>query len=188
MKFARSSGILLHPTSLPGPYGVGDLGPEAFRFADFLAETGQHIWQVLPLAPTGYAESPYQSLSSFAGNPLLISLEKLAERGYLAQRDLENPPTFPQERADFARVIPYKIALLRKAFRNFRPNDEHEAFCGEHRAWLDSFSRFMALKTANGMAAWTEWRIHTADHHEMQFQKFLQGEFFRQWGELKRYC
>src|SRR5580693_30157 len=101
MKFPRSSGILLHPTSLPGRFGVGDLGPESYRFADFLAESGLHIWQVLPLAPTGYGESPYQSLSSFAGNPLLISLEKLVERGYLAPKDLEQPTTFPEDTADF---------------------------------------------------------------------------------------
>src|SRR5215472_8665116 len=161
MKFPRSSGILLHPTSLPGPFGVGDLGPQAYQFADFLAETGQHIWQVLPLAPTGYAESPYQSLSSFAGNPLLISLEKLVDRGYLAERDLENPPVFPQEQADFARAIPYKTALLRKAFRNFQTCPEFDAFCDEHRAWLDGFAHFMALKNANHMVAWTEWRVHT---------------------------
>src|SRR5580658_5082350 len=120
MQFPRSSGILLHPTSLPGPFGVGDLGPESYRFADFLAEAGLHIWQVLPLAPTGYGESPYQSLSSFAGNPLLISLEKLAERGYLSPEDLAGGPAFPEDMVDFASVIPYKFKLLRKAFEKFR--------------------------------------------------------------------
>src|SRR5579863_3062204 len=107
MKFPRSSGILLHPTSLPGSFGVGDLGPESYRFADFLSEAGLHIWQVLPLAPTGYGESPYQSLSSFAGNPLLISLEKLMERGYLLAQDLDHAPVFPEGTVDFAAVIPY---------------------------------------------------------------------------------
>lgn len=188
MKFPRSSGILLHPTSLPGPFGVGDLGPESYRFADFLAEAGLHIWQVLPLAPTGYAESPYQSLSSFAGNPLLISLEKLAERGYLSQLDFEDRPGFPEETADFARVIPYKFKLLRAAFRNFQPNSEFEQFCECHRDWLDDFARFMALKNANSLAAWTEWRIQQADPQEIQLQKFWQWEFYRQWSELKNYC
>src|SRR5580700_7357159 len=102
MKFPRSSGILMHPTSLPGRFGVGDLGPESYRFADFLAEAGMQIWQMLPLAPTGYGESPYQSLSSFAGNPLLISLEKLVERGCLSPQDLDHPLAFPEDSVDFA--------------------------------------------------------------------------------------
>src|SRR5271165_1530269 len=101
MRFPRSSGILLHPTSLPGPYGVGDLGPEAHRFADFLRDAGQQIWQVLPLGPTGYGDSPYQCFSAFAGNPLLLSLDKLVERGYLTPRDVENRPQFPSDTVDF---------------------------------------------------------------------------------------
>ena len=188
MPFPRASGILLHPTSLPGPFGVGDLGPEAFRFADFLADAGQHIWQVLPLGPTGYAESPYQSLSSLAGNPLLISLEKLVERGYLASSDIATPPDFPAETADFSRVIPYKFKLLRAAFRSFQPNAEFEQFCTDHRAWLDHFARFMALKNANNLVAWTDWRVREPDLSEIELQKFLQWEFFREWFELKRYC
>jgi 4-alpha-glucanotransferase len=188
MKFPRSSGILLHPTSLPGRFGVGDLGPESYRFADFLAEAGLHIWQVLPLAPTGYGESPYQSLSSFAGNPLLISLEKLAERGYLSAQDLTGGPAFPEDTVDFASVIPYKFKLLRKAFDKFRATPEFEDFCTQHRAWLDDFARFMALKDANGQKAWTEWRIKEADAQEIELQKFWQWEFYRQWAELKKYC
>src|SRR5579864_2037762 len=105
MKFPRSSGILLHPTCLPGRFGIGDLGPESYKFADLLSDAGQHIWQVLPLAPTGYGESPYQSLSSFAGNPLLISLEKLVERGYLSPEDVGDPPDFPEDAVDFTQVI-----------------------------------------------------------------------------------
>jgi 4-alpha-glucanotransferase len=188
MKFPRSSGILLHPTSLPGRFGVGDFGPESYRFADFLADAGLHIWQVLPLAPTGYGESPYQSLSSFAGNPLLISLEKLAGRGYLSPDDLDRPPAFPEDPVDFASVIPYKFKLLRKAFHNFQSTREFEDFCEQHRAWLDDFARFMALKNANGQVAWTEWRKHEPDAREIELQKFWQWEFFRQWAELKSYC
>src|ERR1700690_3986237 len=168
MKFPRSSGILLHPTSLPGRFGVGDFGPESYRFADFLAEAGVHIWQVLPLAPTGYGESPYQSLSSFAGNPLLISLDKLAERGNLSPQDLDGGPEFPEDTADFARVIPYKLKLLRKAFANFRPTPEFADFCERQRPWLDDFARFMALKSANSQVAWTEWRTHDPDPLEIQ--------------------
>jgi len=188
MQFPRSSGILLHPTSLPGPFGVGDLGDESYRFADFLAKAGLHIWQVLPLSPTGYGESPYQSLSSFAGNPLLISLEKLADRGYLAARDLEDTPVFPDDIVDFANVIPFKIKLLRKAFGSFRSSAEFEEFCERERAWLDDFSRFMALKSANGQKAWTDWSNHEADPQEIELQKFWQWEFHRQWDELKSYC
>ena len=140
------------------------------------------------LAPTGYGESPYQSLSSFAGNPLLISLEKLAGRGYLSPDDLDRPPAFPEDPVDFASVIPYKFKLLRKAFHNFQSTREFEDFCEQHRAWLDDFARFMALKNANGQVAWTEWRKHEPDAREIELQKFWQWEFFRQWAELKSYC
>src|SRR5258708_9237071 len=149
MKFPRSSGILLHPTSLPGRFGIGDLGPESYHFADFLAEAGLHIWQMLPLSPAGYGESPYQSLSSFAGNPMLISLEKLAEHGYLAPQDVENSPPFPEGTVDFENVIRYKFQLLRKAFDNFHPTAEFEDFCGPDPPWLDHFAPFIALKHAN---------------------------------------
>lgn len=183
----------MHPTSLPGPFGVGDLGPESYRFADFLAEAGARIWQVLPLAPTGYGESPYQSLSSFAGNPLLISLEKLVERGYLssgdlALQDLERRPVFPPDNVDFANVIPFKFKLLRQAFSNFRPTPEFTDFCRRESGWLDAFARFMALKHANGEVAWTEWRNQLPDPQEIELQKFWQWEFDLQWRDLKNYC
>jgi len=108
VRFPRSSGILLHPTSLPGRFGIGDLGDAAYRFVDFLATAGQSYWQVLPLSPTGYADSPYQTLSAFAGNPMLISPEKLAEIGHLSAADLEDVPAFPADRVDFGPVIRYK--------------------------------------------------------------------------------
>src|SRR5260370_13656674 len=160
MKFPRSSGILLHPTCLPGAFGIGDLGPQSYRFADFLADTGQHVWQVLPLAPTGYGDSPYQSLSSFAGNPLLISPQKLAEHGYLPSQDLEFLPAFPPDTVEFEQVIPHKFNLLRKAFRNFRRGAEFDQFSERHRAWLDDFARFMAVKNATRCVAWAERRTH----------------------------
>jgi 4-alpha-glucanotransferase len=169
MKFPRSSGILLHPTSLPSRFGIGDLGPEAYRFIDFLADAGQSIWQVLPLGPTGYGDSPYQSFSAFAGNPLLISPEKLIEHGYLTRVD--GGEHFPENQVDFGRVIPFKFDLLRTAFRNFHPTSEYESFCERNAYWLEDFAEFMATKH------------DTADAH-----RFWQYAFFRQWDELKRYC
>src|SRR5579864_6098942 len=108
MRFPRASGILLHPTSLPSRFGIGDLGPHAYAFADFLADSGQRIWQMLPIGPTGYGDAPYQSFSAFAGNPLLISPEKLVEHGYLTEGDIANAPSLPEEEVDFGRVIPFK--------------------------------------------------------------------------------
>src|ERR1700754_664751 len=120
MSFPRSSGVLLHPTSLPGRFGIGDLGKEAYRFADFLVASNQSLWQVLPLGPTGYGDSPYQCFSSFASNPLLISPELLIEDGLLIEDDIKRAPRFPVETVDFGRVIDYKSTVLRRAFENFR--------------------------------------------------------------------
>jgi 4-alpha-glucanotransferase len=188
MKFPRSSGILLHPTCLPSPYGIGDFGPEAYRFVDFLHETGQKIWQVLPLGPTGYGDSPYSCFSAFAGNPLLISLETMVERELLHQEDLEISETFPDDRVDFGRVIPLKFSLLRRAFANFKPDPEFDDFCSLHAYWLNDYVRFAALKKVNGGRAFPEWTDHEADPEEMDTHRFWQFEFFRQWRELKRYC
>ena len=188
MTFPRSSGILLHTTSLPGPFGIGDFGPQSYAFVDFLADAGQHIWQVLPLAPTGYGESPYQSLSSFAGNPLLISPEKLVEHGYLSREDVAEHPDFPAGTVDFTRVIPYKFNLLRKAFQNFRPSPELDDFAHRNKLWLDDFARFMAIKNLNRGVAWTEWKELEPSDEEVRMQKFWQMEFYRQWNELKNHC
>ena len=181
MRFPRAGGILLHPTSLPGRFGIGDLGPEAHAFADFLAASGQRIWQVLPIGPTGYGDAPYQAFSAFAGNPLLISPEKLVERGYLSAKEIADPPAFPETEVDFGRVIDYKLQLLRKAYRNSSPVSMTES-------WIDPFAEFMALKNANGGRTWTEWTIHNADPDEASFHKFVQAEFFSEWHALHEYC
>jgi 4-alpha-glucanotransferase len=206
MRFSRSSGILLHPTSLPGPYGIGELGPEAYRFADFLRDSGQRIWQVLPLGPTGYGDSPYQCFSAFAGNPLLIGLDTLAQRGYLNARDLNERPEFPADNVDFGAVIAWKIPLLRRAFRAFQRStsaerDAFEAYCRTNSSWLDEFSLFMALKEAHHNIMWTLWERELALreqavidkalkelHEEIECNKFIQFEFERQWSALKEYC
>jgi 4-alpha-glucanotransferase len=144
MSFPRSAGILLHPTSLPGPDGVGEIGPEAHRFLDFLAESGLRIWQMLPLGPTGYGNSPYQCFSAFAGNPLLIHVPGSAG-------------DFPARTVDFPHVIPHKQALLRRATAAMVPDDPYRAFVAEQGWWLEDYALFMALKQAHGGVAWTDW-------------------------------
>ena len=188
MKFPRASGILLHPTSLPGRFGLGDFGPEAYRFVDFLEAAGQKIWQVLPLVPTGYGESPYAGLSSFAGNPLLISPEKLVDHGYLSTADIANPPEFAPGHCDFERAIPYRYALLNQAFKNFRPTPEYAGFVLRNESWLEAYAEFAALKNANGGVAWTDWKTRQADPQEAEKQKFWQFVFSNQWSQLKSYC
>jgi 4-alpha-glucanotransferase len=191
----RKSGILLHPTSLPGKYGVGDIGESAYQFVDFLCESGQRIWQVLPLSPPGYGDSPYQSTSSMAGNPLLISLDTLAEENCLNPADLEDAPSFPASYTDFGSVIPYKNRMLKKAACNFfaRASSarmaEFKAFCVRMESWLDKFAAFSALKEENGGVSWTEWKKKSnPDPVDCRDQKFIQFEFFRQWKALKEYC
>jgi 4-alpha-glucanotransferase len=207
MRFPRRSGILLHPTSLPGRYGIGDLGDEACRFVDFLAAAGQSYWQVLPLSPTGYGDSPYQGLSAFAGNPLLISPDRLVKAGHLSASDLVNVPDLPQDRVDFGAVIPYKMELLDRAFAIFRaqaPRGQRSAFrrfCDEQAGWLDSFALFMALKEAYGLRPWNEWapELQTRQTQaleaagrsladQIESQKYRQWQFFEQWLAIKRYA
>ena len=145
----RGSGILLHVTSLPSSYGVGDLGPEAYRFADFLAETKQSYWQVLLRSDLPvYGNSPYSSVSAFAGNTLLISPDLLLEEGLLSKEDLEPIPPFPQTRCDFSEVIRYKDKLLELAYQHFeqrgKGREPFEAFCSENSWWLEDFSLFVS--------------------------------------------
>jgi 4-alpha-glucanotransferase len=209
MKLPRCSGILLHPTSLPGAFGTGDLGPEAFRFADFLAEAKQGIWQVLPLGPTGYGDSPYQCFSAFAGNPLLVSLERLVELGDLPLNAMaENRPRFPEGYVDFGWVIQYKLPLLKKAAESFRTGasparqDEYAEFCDKNASWLEDYALFIALKEAFGSkGTWNEWnhdiaarqpealtRVRKRLAPEITVQKYVQFQFFQQWSQLKSYC
>ncbi|MGA2880371.1 MAG: 4-alpha-glucanotransferase [Bryobacteraceae bacterium] len=198
MRFPRSSGILLHPTSLASPHGIGDLGAEARRFVDFLADAGQKLWQVLPLGPTGYGESPYQCFSAWAGNPLLISLERLVEKGWLDASTLENAPDFSEDRVDFERLIPWKTALLQSAAANCSDFDD---FCRGKQHWLDDFALFTALKAEHQGAGWTHWETGARDRDPkllarwreqlagpIAAQKFLQFAFYEQWRELREYA
>jgi 4-alpha-glucanotransferase len=207
MRFPRRSGILMHPTSLPGRFGIGDLGDAAFEFVDFLAGCGQSYWQILPLSPTGYGDSPYQGLSALAGNPMLISPEKLVEAGHLTAADLEEVPPFPDDRVDFGPVIETKTGLLNRAFANFRqqaPARQRAAFarfCRDEAAWLDDFSLFMALKEAHDLRPWHEWEAGAAARQpdalarwresladEIEKQKYRQWQFFEQWLAVKAYA
>ena len=190
----RKAGILLHPTSLPGEWGIGDLGTWAYRFADFLVESGMRLWQILPLGPTGPDHSPYQSYSSMAGNPLLISIQSLYEQGWLSSGDLQSAPPFPPSMVHFDAVIPLKTMLVRKAAGNFFRNtadplrQEFLDFCSAMKLWLNSYAEFTALKQASSGLAWTDWTNSAADPQEALTQQFIQFVFFRQWKALKDYC
>ncbi|MFB0505681.1 MAG: 4-alpha-glucanotransferase [Thermodesulfobacteriota bacterium] len=202
----RASGILLHLTSLPSRFGVGDLGPWAFRFLDFLSETKQSLWQILPLNPTDpeHFSSPYHSTSAFACNPLLISPELLVRDGLLNKADIKSPPDFPAERVDYRAVGAYKAELLKKAherFRGKRPPYEYERFRAENSPWLEDFALFMALKSHFGGKVWSEWPQDIRDrqpealqsankglHEKAEMERFLQYIFFNQWSNLKNYC
>src|SRR5512146_2937367 len=163
MKWPRASGILAHPTSFPGRFAVGDLGPGALAFLDFLAESRQHVWQVLPLGPTGYGDSPYALLSAFAGNPLLISPELLRDDHLLTEDDLADAPTFDPSKVDYGTVIPWKMALLQRSHQRYREHGsaslqaEYQAFCDEQHAWLNDYALFMALKAHFEGKTWTDW-------------------------------
>ncbi len=206
MTFKRSSGILLHPSSLPGPYGIGDLGPQAFNFIDWLASTGCKLWQVLPLGPTGYGDSPYQCFSAFAGNPYLLSPDALLADGLLTQEDLDAMKDLPASSVDFGMFIPKKLDLLQKAFSSFQASpaylrESFDYFCAENSSWLDDFSLFMALKEAHGGGSWNGWpealrsRKKTALtkarkelSQSIQQYSFYQFLFFRQWNKIHAYA
>ena len=206
MRFPRSCGILLHPTSLPGRYGIGDLGPEAYRFADFLQDSGQTIWQVLPLGPTGYGDSPYQCFSAFAGNSLLISPDSLLEQGHLKTTDQSDLPPMPDSHVDFGKVIELKSQLLRIASDRFRRTGsrveraEYSSFCEAARGWLEDYALFMALKDHHRGAAWNSWDKRIANREpealsqwrerlapEVEHHQYVQYQFHKQWSALKQY-
>ena len=191
----RSSGIILHPTSLPGPDGIGDLGPEAYRWVDFLHQSGCSIWQVLPLGPTGYGDSPYQCFSAFAGNPFLISPTLLLDAGLLTPEDLVERPDFPADQVDYGPVIGWKLKLLDKAFERFNRHPRKkmaEAFAlfeRSQKSWLKDFTTFMAIKESLGGINWGGWpeplrmrdqkalrefsRTHADDLRRHAFRQFL---------------
>ncbi len=207
MRFPRSSGVLLHPTSLPGRFGMGTFGREAFGFVDSLAKAGQTYWQVLPLGPTGYGDSPYQSFSAFAGNPQLIDLELLQEAGLLEAADLADAPAFPAGEVDYGWVIPYKLGKLKRAFERFEAlagpesRGRFDAFVRSQAAWLDDFALFMALKDHFAGAGWSTWDADIRAHRpeavrewqerlapSVRFHAFLQYLFFDQYRDLKQYA
>lgn len=206
MPFPRSSGILLHPTSLPGRYGIGDIGPVAYQFIDFLKDSGQQLWQILPFGPTGFGNSPYLSYSAMAGNPLLISPDLLLQEELLTEKDVANLPLFPVEQVDFDAVRVCKWNLFKTACQNFKKTlteqeNEFEEFCQNKSYWLDDYALFMAIKEDREGESWhkwdediarrkpealQQWRDKLAD--QIFFHKFLQFEFFRQWSHLKKYA
>jgi 4-alpha-glucanotransferase len=207
MAFVRRSGILLHPTSLPGRYGVGSFNRAAYDWVDFLEQTRQTVWQVLPLGPTGYGDSPYQSFSTFAGNPYLISLEDLAADGLLDQAVLDQAPNFPNDRVDYGAIYNWKLPVLKRAAAKFeeRADPEQQAdferFCQENGNWLVDYALFMALKDAHDGASWNTWDMPlrsrkkralnaAAKQHAgvIHYHKFVQWVFYRQWEALKAYA
>ncbi len=198
----RESGILMHITSLPGKYGIGTLGKEAFSFADFLHKAGQHYWQILPLTPTGYGDSPYQSCSAFAGNHYLIDLEALVEEGLLRKEEVDSIRWSQREdKADFGLLYNNRLPVLRLAYRRFTEVAALESFCRENAAWLPDFALFMALKADQGGKPWLEWE-ESLKHREPQameaarqrlageirFYSFVQYLFYRQWEALRGYA
>jgi 4-alpha-glucanotransferase len=207
VKFERSSGILFHPSSLPGPYGIGDIGPEAIAWVDFLSSAGCGLWQVLPLGPTGYGDSPYQCFSAFAGNPYLISPDALLEEDLLHSNDIVENQGFPAEKVDFGAVIPYKLGILDRAYIRFQQNKNPHLqsafleFQSNQHHWLADFALFMAIKEAHGGGSWVAWPATLRDRdpndlasfrdiHKTAIERhaFRQFIFFRQWEKLKSYA
>jgi 4-alpha-glucanotransferase len=205
--WARRSGILLHVTSLPGGHGIGDLGNSAYQFVEFLAESNQKIWQVLPLGPTGYGDSPYQLFSAFAGNPLVIDLHALREEGLLSSQDLGIALGLPEDHVEYGRVIDVKRRLIREAAFAFLADSGHkertafETFCRDSADWLDDYSLFMACKGVFKDAVWADWDFgirrrdssalkgwHQKLASEINVHKFAQFVFSRQWQKLKNHC
>ncbi len=207
MKFRRGSGILLHVTSLPGPHGIGSLGPEAFRFVDWLVDAGQRFWEVLPITPIGYGNSPYSSPSAFAGAPTLLSLERLAEEGFLSPAEIPSGGDFPPGRAAYPEAIRIKREAVRTAWNRFqseasdRRRKDLEDFSAEHNPWLENYALYRTIKEHFQGAPWYEWPEEiafrepsalaawreklAAEIAETRFAEFL---FFRQWKKLRGYC
>ena len=207
MNLKRSSGILLHPTSLPGPYGVGSFDQEAWDWVDFLDRTRQTVWQVLPLGPTSYGDSPYQSFSTHAGNPYLIGLGRMVEEGLLEEADLAGAPAFPPDRVDYGALYHWKLPLLKAAAARFDAGGTSElacgfrAFCEAEAAWLEDYALFMALKDAFSAQAWNLWPEELRNRHPealeqarkdhaaaLHAHRFIQWVFDRQWKALRAFA
>ncbi|NUN70669.1 MAG: 4-alpha-glucanotransferase [Bacteroidetes bacterium] len=205
--FERSAGILLHPTSLPGPFGSGDLGAGSYHFIDWLTVAGQRLWQMLPLGPVGMGDSPYMCLSAFAGEPMLIDLQELVKNGWLPEQDLRNHPQFDPQKVHYGDVKQFRMSRLRTAARTFFAGgskgqmDDFHAFCKKQRSWLDDYALFMALITKYNGAEWSTWdpaivnrtpaamkAVRTELADEILFWQFTQWCFFRQWFALKKYA
>ena len=198
----RESGILMHITSLPGPYGVGTMGKQAYDFVDFLKESGQSCWQILPLTPTGYGDSPYQSCSTFAGNHYLIDLDTLIEAGLLEKSEVADIDwCWSETKADFGRLYNNRLNVLRKAYARFQGGEAFDKFCTENGSWLPDFALFMALKGKFGGKPWYEWEhsLKFRDHDamwairqelkdEIRFYSFVQYLFYTQWTGLRTYA
>ena len=206
MKFERASGIILHPTSLPGPDGIGDLGPEAYRWVNFLADSGCHLWEVLPLGPTGYGDSPYQCFSAFAGNPYLISPALLLEQGLINRGDLADRPDFPVDHVDYGEAIQWKLKILDRAYLRFNQTKhpalwvEFGLFKTAQSFWLQDFALFMAIKASYGGVSWENWPQPLRKRERKALESFMRNEaqeierhmfrqflFYHQWNELKKY-
>ena len=205
-RLPRASGVLLHPTSLPGPHGIGDLGEQAYRFADYLRQAEQRLWQIMPLGPTGYGDSPYAARSAFAGNPLLISLEVLRDEGLLQPSDMQGVPESATDRVNFGAVQAFKLPRLRLAFERFvarggEQSPEYGAFRERTHRWLDDFTLFMGLLLEQEWRPWWEWPAELARREpaalvtaearlaaEIGFQRFQQYQFDRQWSRLRAYA
>jgi len=203
----RRSGILLHPTSLPGPDGIGDLGPEAYRWVDFLADSGTQMWQVLPLGPTGYGDSPYQCFSAFAGNPYLVSPLLLLEEGLLSKSDMADRQEFPNEQVDFGPVINWKLTILDRAYEHFKVTKDQDilnrfrVFLESEQNWLEDYALFMAIKADQGGESWLSWPMPLRSRNpellaakreqlaaDILKEKFKQFLFFEQWEALHQYA
>ena len=198
----RESGVLMHITSLPGKYGVGTMGANAYAFVDFLKEAGQSYWQILPLTPTGYGDSPYQSSSTFAGNPYLIDLEQLVRDGLLRTEELEGIQwNWSEEKTDYGLLYQNRSKVLRLAYERFADGEALDAFCHENSSWLSDYALFMALKGATGGQAWytwedglkyrnpdVMWNTRQALREDIRFYSFVQFIFYKQWNALRAYA
>lgn len=202
-RMTRGAGILLAVTSLPSPYGIGTMGKEAFRFVDTLADLRQKYWQVLPIGPTSFGDSPYQSFSAFAGNPYLIDLDILIEEGLLLQEEVDGYNWGTREdEVDYELIYNSRFKVLKSAFERFdKGSEEFKTFCEKETQWLEDYSMYMALKDEAGGREWLLWEEGLKNRdgetlekyrellkEEILFWKFLQYKFFEQWNELKSYA